>query len=389
MTIRIAVIEGCRTPFLRSGTEFKDLMHWHIGRHAVQGLVARTGISPDDVDHVIMGALFHNQRTSNVAREIVLGAGLPESCPAHTCTVACVSANIAITNGAGMIALGEADTVIAGGVEHFDLESVPPLKEFSTNLLMGQTGDRLAERLGITRKEQDEFAVLSHRRAVSARESGKLNRDIMPVVIPGIEGAVTRDNGPRADTTMEKIGKLKGAFDPENGTVTAANSSFLTDGATAVLLMSEEKAKSLGLKPKAYLKSFAHTAQNPLEELLLGPAFAIPKALNKAGLSMKDIGVFEIHEAFAAQMVAVLRLLDSDDFAKESLNLDKRVGAVDMEKLNIYGGSLSLGHPFGATGGRLVATCANRLQDEGAEFGIVAGCAAGAVGNAIILENAG
>ncbi len=389
MTDKIAIIDGCRTPFLRSGTEFKDLMHWRIGSHAVQGLVARTGISPDEVDHVIMGALFHDQRTSNVAREIVLGTGLPESCPAHTCTVACVSANMAVTNGAGMIALGEADTVIAGGVEYFDLESIPPLKEYSTNLLMGQTGDRLAERLGISREEQDEFAVMSHKRAVTAQESGKLNRDIMPVVVPGVEGAISKDNGPRADTTMEKISKLKGAFDPEKGTVTAANSSFLTDGATAALLMSDKKAKALGLKPKAYLKTFAHTAQDPLDELLLGPAFAIPKALKKAGLTMKDIGVFEIHEAFAAQMVAVLRLLDSDKFAKESLNLDKKVGAVDMDSLNIYGGSLSLGHPFGATGGRLVSTCATRLQDEGARFGIVAGCAAGAVGNAMILENAG
>ena len=369
-----------------------------LGRHALKGLMAKTGLRSKDLDHVIMGSLFHDKRTSNVAREMVLGAGLPEIVPAHTCTAACISANIAFTNGAGMIAMGAADTVIAGGVEHFDPENIPPLKEFSTGLLMGATGDRLAERLGITRREQDEYAVMSHFRAVEAQRKGVFKKDIVPTVVPDLKNgpenasegrAFFSDNGPRADTTIEKISRLKGAFDRDNGTVTAANSSFLTDGASAVLLMNADKARALGLKPKAYLKAFAHTAQDPLEELLLGPAFAVPKALAKAGLSFSDIGVLEIHEAFAAQMVGVVRLLESDEFARDRLGLSHKVGKVDFDRLNIYGGSLSLGHPFGATGGRLIATCCDRMRDEGMEFGLTTGCAAGAVGNAIIFENAG
>jgi acetyl-CoA acetyltransferase family protein len=387
MNERIAVIDGCRTPFIRSGGAFKGLMHWKLGSHAVKGLMAKTGLPSKEVDHVIMGALFHDKRTSNVAREIVLGAGLPEAVPAHTCTVACISANMAATNGAGMIVMGAADTVIAGGVEFFDPAQPLPIKEYSTELLMGQTAERLASRLKISREEQDAFAVRSHQRAVKAQKEGIFRDNIVPVAIPGI-GIVSLDNGPREDTTIEKISKLKGAFDPENGTVTAANSSFLTDGAAAVMLMSEEKAKALGLTAQAYIKTFAHTAQNPLDELLLGPAFAVPKALAKAGLALKDIAVLEIHEAFAVQMIANINLLQSDIFAQRKLGLSAKIGEMDMDRLNIHGGSLSLGHPFGATGARLIMDCCRRMVNENSQFGLVAGCAAGAVGNAIILENA-
>lgn len=388
MTKRIAVIDGCRTPFLKSGTEFKELIHWLLGRHAVKGLIAKTGISSKEIDHVIMGSLFHHASTTNVAREVVLASGLPESLPAHTCTVACISANVAVTNGVGLIASGEADTVIAGGIEHFKLDTIPPLMEFSTRLLMGQTGDLLAQRLSISRQNQDAYAVDSHQRAIAARDRGFFKKDIVPVVVHDTGATVTEDNGPRPDTSIDKMAKLKGAFDPENGTVTAANSTFLTDGATAVLIMSEEKALSLGLKPKAYIKSFTYTAQNPRDELLLGPAFAIPKVLAKAGLKLKDIGVLEIHEAFSVQMLANMMMLQSDAFAREKLGLPEKAGEVDMDRLNKNGGSLSLGHPFGATGGRLINTCCDRMVEEDAEFGIVAGCAAGAVGSAILLEQA-
>ena len=385
MNEKIAIIDGCRTPFIRSGGAFKELMHWKLGSHAVKGLMAKTGLPSKEVDHVIMGALFHDKRTSNVAREIVLGAGLPESVPAHTCTVACISANMAATNGAGMIAMGAADTVIAGGVEYFDPAKPLPIKEYSTDLLMGQTAERLASRLKISREEQDVFAVQSHQRAVTAQKEGIFHDNIVPVAVPGI-GIITSDNGPREDSTIEKISKLKGAFDPEKGAVTAANSSFLTDGAAAVMLMRESKAKALGLKAQAYIRTFAHTAQNPLDELLLGPAFAVPKALAKAGLKLDDIGVLEIHEAFAVQMIANINLLQSADFAKEKLGLPNKIGEIDMDRLNIHGGSLSLGHPFGATGARLIMDCCRRMVNENSQFGLVAGCAAGAVGNAIILE---
>ena len=427
---RVAVIDGCRTPFLRSGSGYRDAMAWELGRSAVKGLVSRTGILSKEIDHLIMGAVASDIATTNVAREIALGAGLPKTIPAHTCTVACISANMAITSGAAMIHSGDADVVIAGGVETFSDVDIkiskkyrrfildmtmfrrpksilgklkllakmrpldflvperPAIAEYSTRLTMGQNADRLAKRLGVSRKDQDAYAEMSHQRALAAMGNGALKNEIVPIVLPGKGKPVIEDNGPRKDATVEKLGKLKPAFDRKYGTVTAGNSSFLTDGASAILLMSEERAKSLGFTPLSYIKSYAYTAQDLYDELLLGPAFAIPKALEKAGLKLSDMDVVEIHEAFAAQMVANLQCLASDRFGVDSLGLSGKVGEVDMEKLNVYGGSLSLGHPFGATGGRLVTTCCNRMKEKNAKFGIVAGCAAGAVGSAIILENA-
>ena len=427
---RVVVIDGCRVPFQRSGTGYYDLMAWQLGSFAVKGLLTRTGISQEDIDHVMMGCVATDVATTNVAREVALGAGLPIKVPAHTCTLACVSANLAFTNGANLIETGNADVVIAGGVEScsdadikvskryrrfildvtmyhkpknfagllkclknmrpldFLVPERPAVSEYSTGLLMGQTAEILAKRLKISRQEQDEYAVLSHTRALKAQESGALKREIVPVVVPGKDKATVSDNGPRQETTMEKVSKLKGSFDRKYGSVTAANSSFLTDGGSAVLLMSEEKARELGFKPKAYLKSYAYTGQDLVEELLLGPAFSIPAALQKAGLKLKDIGVFEIHEAFASQMIGNARCLASKQFAKEKLGLSRAVGEIDFDKLNRYGGSLSLGHPFGATGGRLITTCINRMADEGQQFGVVAGCGAGALGNAIIFEAA-
>lgn len=427
---RVAVIDGCRVPFQRSGTGYYDLMAWSLGEFAIKGLLEKTDISPKDIDHVLMGCVTTDIVTTNVAREAALGAGIPNTVPAHTCTLACLSANAAFIDGASMIQTGNADIVVAGGVETFSdvdikvskrfrrfildmtmyhrpkkfadtlklmkgmhlkdflLPEQPVVTEYSTGMLMGQTAERLAKRIGITRQEQDEYAVLSHQRAVKAQEDGVLAKEIVPVVVPGTDKVVVQDNGPRKGTSMEGVGKLKGAFDKKYGTVTAASSSFLTDGGSAVLLMSEEKAKELGLKPKAYLVSYAYTGQDLVDELLLGPAFAIPIALKKAGLSLSDIGVFEIHEAFAAQMVGNIKCLASKSFANERLGLSKAVGEIDYDSLNRYGGSLSLGHPFGATGGRLITTCCNRMLDEGKQFGVVAGCGAGALGNAIIFEAA-
>ncbi|HNY66273.1 MAG TPA: acetyl-CoA C-acyltransferase [Deltaproteobacteria bacterium] len=429
-TGRVAVVDGCRIPFQRSGTGYYDLMAWELGRYALKGLLVNTGIDPKDIDHVLMGCVAGDLATTNVAREISLGAGLPQSVPAHTCTLACVSANVAAVNGANLISTGNAEAVVAGGVDSFSdtaikvsskyrrfildvtmyhrpknflqmvkrlskmrpldfvLPERPVVSEYSTGLLMGQTAERLAKRLGISRSEQDEFASMSHQRATSAREKGILKKEIVPVVVPGKHKAIEHDNGPREDATPEKLGKLKGAFDRKYGTVTAGNSSFLTDGGTAVLLMSEEKARSLGLKPKAYIVSYAYSGQDLVEELLLGPAFCIPQVLDKAGLKLSDIGVIEMHEAFASQIIGNIRCLASDTFCRERLGRDRAVGEIDIDKLNVYGGSLSLGHPFGATGGRLITTCINRMVDEGQQYGIVTGCGAGALGNAILFENA-
>lgn len=421
---KAVLIDGCRIPFLRSGTDYKDLMSYDLARMAIHSLLTKTQVDTDKVDWVIMGNVISNFTTSNVAREAALAAGIPSKVPAYTVTLACVSANKAITGAVDLIQTGHADVVIAGGTESLSdipirfrkpfrqkliesqkyrkptdyvqfvqglkfsdvLPEIPSIAEFTTGRTMGQDCDRLAARIGVSREEQDRYAVRSHLLAAKATEEGLFKDEIFPVNIPPEFQTIDKDNGIRGDTSEEKMAALKPAFVKPYGTLTAANSSYLTDGAGAVLIMSEEAAKSLGYKPKAAFVSYAYTAQDPVEELLLGPAYAAPKVLDKTKLTLKDIDVFEFHEAFAAQMVANLKCLNSDEFAKEKLGRSKKVGEVPEDKLNNWGGSLSIGHPFGATGARLVATAANRLIKENGQFALVASCAAGAVGNAIILE---
>jgi acetyl-CoA acyltransferase len=421
---KVVLIDGCRIPFQRSGTGYKDLMSYDLGRLVLKALVERTQVESENVDRVIMGTVISHLATSNVARESALGAGFSVNVPAYTVTLACISANVAITNGADLIRTGQADIVVAGGMESMSdipicyrkpfrqklletqkyrglmdflqfpkgirlkdlLPEIPSIAEFSTGRIMGEDCDRLAARMRIRREAQDEYAVRSHLAAAKATAEGKLAGEIEPVRAPPDFKPISADNGFRADTSLDKMKNLKPAFLKKYGTVTAGNSSFLTDGASAVLLMSEETATARGYKPKAWIRAYAYSAQDPEEELLLGPAYASPKALESAGLELADIDVFEFHEAFAAQVLANLQCLSSDRFARDKLGRTTKVGEVRLEKLNTLGGSLSLGHPFGATGARLVTTAANRLIREDGTFALVASCAAGAMGNAIILE---
>ncbi len=244
----------------------------------------------------------------------------------------------------------------------------------------------MAARFGISREEQDEYALRSHQLAGQATNEGLLDDELLPAPVPPDFETVTRDNVFREDTSMEKLQKLNPAFIKPHGTITAGNSSALTDGASATLIMSEQKALDLGLQPKAYLRNYTYVAQDPEEELLLGPAYAVPRVLDERGLKLADIDVFEFHEAFAGQILTVLKALNSDKFANENLGRDKKVGEIPMDKFNTLGGSLSLGHPFGATGARLVTTAANRLIREDSELAMVAACAAGGLGHAILLE---
>jgi acetyl-CoA acyltransferase len=266
------------------------------------------------------------------------------------------------------------------------LPELPAIAEFSTGETMGQSADRMAARFGVSRLDQDDFEMRSHHMAAKATEDGLLDEELLPVSIPPKFKKVEHDNGFRADTSLEKLGKLRPAFIKPHGTITAGNASFLTDGASASLLMDEKTALELGLTPKAYLREYVYVSQDPGEELLLGPAYATPKALNRMGLKLNDIDVFELHEAFAGQVLSVLNALDSDQFAKESPGKDSKIGRIPMDKMNTLGGSLSLGHPFGATGVRLVTTAANRLIREDGKYALVTACAAGGQGHAIILE---
>ncbi|MAL18261.1 MAG: acetyl-CoA C-acyltransferase [Balneola sp.] len=418
------LVDGCRIPFQRSGTTYNDLMAYDLGRMAIEGLLARNAVDPATIDRVIMGTVIQEVKTSNVARESALGAGIPNSVPAFTTTMACISSNQAITSGVDLIRSGQAKIILAAGTETMSdipvrfkkkfrqkvlearkykspldflkffkglgfkdfLPELPAIAEFSTGEVMGESADRMSARFGVSREDQDEYALRSHQMAAKATKEGLLDQELIPAKIPPKFNVVETDNGFRENTSMEKLGKLRPAFIKPHGTVTAGNSSFLTDGASASFIMEEQTALELGLKPKAYIREYNFVSQDPGEELLLGPAYAIPKALDAMNLSLTDMDVIELHEAFAGQVLSVLTALNSNEFAKQSLDRDKKVGEIPMDKLNTMGGSLSLGHPFGATGVRLVTTAANRLIHEDGTFAMVSACAAGGQGHAIVLE---
>jgi len=418
------LIDGCRIPFQRAGTAYTDLMAYDMGRMALKGLLMRTGVDTDVVDRVVMGTVIQDVETSNVAREAALGAGFPNHVPAFTVTMACISSNQAVTSGADLIRGGLADTIVAGGTETMsdppirfqrsvrkrlfearkakgpgdylelmkglgpaDLApEAPSISEFSTGEVMGESADKLAAMFGISRKDQDEYALLSHQRAAAAQEDGRLAQELVPATVPPDFNVVDTDNVVRPDTSLEKLQSLRPAFVNPYGTVTAGTSSALTDGASAALIMSQARANADGHTPIATLRDYTFVAQDPDDELLLGPAYAIPLVLDAAGLTLGDIDVIELHEAFAGQVLAVLEALRSDTFAKEKLNRTSAVGDVDMDTLNTRGGSLSLGHPFGATGVRLVTTAANRLHEEDGTWALVSACAAGGQGHAMLIE---
>ena len=423
---RVAVVAGVRTPFAKAGTTLKNLSAIDLGKLCVAELVQRTELDGHDVDAVIYGTVVPSVVAPNIAREVSLLPMLPKGVEAFTVSRACASANQAITDAADQIALGHHDVVIAGGAESLsnvpilhsrsmseklvalskaktmgqrlgivssirmrDLVPIAPaIAEPSTGESMGQSAEKMAKINGIQREEQDQFALRSHRLASVGLEDGRLTAEMDTIwVPPKFEQTLDTDNGVRKDTSIEQLRALKPVFDRRYGTVTAGNASPLTDGASAVLLMSEEKAKVLGYKPLAFIRSYAYAALDPGEQLLMGPVLAAPVALDRAGLSLKDIDLVEMHEAFAAQVLSNLRGLESREWA-ERAGYTRPVGEVDRSKLNVMGGSISIGHPFGATGGRILTTLCNELQRRDGEFGLMTVCAAGGMGHAMVIERA-
>lgn len=424
-TPRVAVVRGLRTPFAKSSTHFGHMSALDLGKIVVAELVQRSGIDSAEVQELIFGNVIPSVKAPNIAREIVLGTGLPRKIPAYSVSKACASANQAITSASDLIARGYADTVIAGGAESLsdvpilfsknfsealvnaskqktmagklsafarlrpkDLApDAPAIAESTTGLTMGQSAEKMAKANGITREAQDRFALQSHLRAAAATESGRFKDEVMPVVVPpSFDKVVDTDNLIRGDSTLEAMSKLKPVFDRKYGTITAANASPLTDGAAAVLLMSEEKAKALGIKPIGFIRSYAYAATDPFDQLLQGPVFALPIALDRAKIKLEDIGVIEMHEAFAAQVLSNIQWIGSRKIAQEKLGRSEPIGDIDPEKINRTGGSIALGHPFGATGARIVTTVCNELQRTGEQYGLVTVCAAGGIGVAMVLE---
>lgn len=424
-TPRVAVVRGLRTPFAKSGTHYAHLSALDLGKLVVAELVQRSGIDPNTIQEVVFGNVIPSVKAPNIAREIVLGTGLPRKVPGYTVSKACASSNQAITSAADVIFRGYADIVVAGGSESLsdipilfsknfadalvssskqksvsgklgsfrkirpkDLApDAPAIAESSTGLTMGESAEKMAKENGITREAQDKFALQSHHRAAEATASGRFKEEVMTVLVPpGYDDVVETDNLIRGDSTLEAMAKLRPVFDRKYGTITAANASPLTDGAAAVILMSEDKAKALGIKPIGFIKSYAYAATDPFDQLLQGPVFALPVALERAKISLKDIGVIEMHEAFAAQVLSNIQWIGSKKIAQERLGRSEPVGDIDPEKINLTGGSIALGHPFGATGSRIVTTVCNELQRTGQQYGLLTVCAAGGMGVAMVLE---
>jgi acetyl-CoA acyltransferase len=421
---RAVIITGSRTPFTKAFSELRKLDTIDLASAACKGLIEKSKVDPRDIDEVIWGAVVFKSSAPNVARELVLDLNLPPSIPGMTVTRACLSGLQAITLAAAAIERGDADVVIAGGSDSvsnaevplpgnltlamgkltlggklsaskvFDalgeinsprdlLPTAPKIAERSTGRTMGEHADEMADKNNISREQQDAFAIRSHEKAYKAQQSGRFDDEVAPIQIGHCE--LTRDTLIRSAINPEKIAGLRPVF-RKDGTITAASASPLTDGASAVLLMSEEKALELGYTPEVAIVDWCYTALDPFDQLLIGPALAIPKLLDKHGLVLADIDIFEIHEAFAAQVLSVVKALADDDFCKERLGRDKAFGQIPDAKINPHGGSVALGHPFAATGGRLVTTAANELRLSGKKRAIVTLCAGGAMGGAALLE---
>src|SRR5215218_8379814 len=391
---RVAIVAGLRTPFARSGTTLKSLSAIELGKRVVAELIQRSEIDGKLVEAIVYGTVVPSVIAPNIAREVSLLPMLPKGVQSFTVSRACASANQAITDAADQIALGHADVVIAGGAESLsnvrprDLVPITPaIAEPSTNETMGESAEKMAKINAIPREQQDQFALRSHRLAAAGTQDGRLTAEISPVFVPPSFDPMTSDNGIRSDTSIEQLRALKPVFDRKNGSVTAGNASPLTDGGSAVLLMSEERAKSLGYQPLAYIRSYSYAALDPGEQLLMGPVLAAPVALQRAGLTLQDMDLIEMHEAFAAQVLCNLKGLASRQWA-ERAGFSQPVGDVDRSKLNVMGGSISIGHPFGATGGRILTTLCNELARRGGQFGLMTVCAAGGMGHAMVVERA-
>jgi acetyl-CoA acyltransferase len=422
---RVAVIAGLRTPFVRSNGDFKDLSAVDLGALLVNELVARSGLPLSEFDALIFGQVVPSQLSSLIAREVVLRSELPRTLPAHTTSRACATSVQAATEAADQILLGHADTVIAGGAESLsdapifasrklaqalvtasrarslpermrafaglslkDVAPVPPaLTEPTTGLTMGESAQKMAWENGISREAQDRYALESQRKAADAWASGKFAEEVMAVEVPPRFLKVSAvDNNVRRDATYDALATLKPAFDKRYGTITAGNSSPLTDGAAAVILMSEGRAQELGVKPLGFLRAYAYAATDPGDQLLQGPAYAAPIALERAGLTLADMDVVEMHEAFAAQVLSNLQAFASKKFAAEKLGRPGPLGEVEPGRLNPNGGSIPLGHPFGATGARMITQALRELARRKGRHALLTICAAGGLGAAVVLD---
>ncbi|MFP4475603.1 MAG: acetyl-CoA C-acyltransferase [Desulfatibacillaceae bacterium] len=423
---RAVIVGGVRTPFIRAFGPFTKLDTIKLGTVTVQGLLDRFPVPWNEIDSLVWGGtMLPGGIAVNMGREIVFDVGLPMRVESYTVTRACTTSILSTTLAVSAIERGDADVVIAGGSDSTSnvdvrlppgavhkaapvvmsaksgpvdylklmtqlnlkkdlLPKQPSIRERMTGELMGESAEKMAERNQISREAQDAFAYQSHSRAAKAVESGRFDKEIIPVETPD-GNTIYADNIIRGDTTVEKLARLKPAF-AEGGTLTAGNSSSLTDGGSAVLLMSEEKARALGFTPLAAIPAWSYDAVDPWDQLLIGPALSMPRAALKAGMTASDFDLVDIHEAFAAQVLSVLKMLGNDAFCRERLGLEGKFADFAPGDINVHGGSVALGHPFAATGTRMITTVANELAQTGKGTALLGVCAGGALSAGLVME---
>lgn len=427
MHSRLAIVDGLRTPFCKAGGKLKNVQADDLGAFAVKELMARSGFPSDEVDEVVFGSVAQPIHAANIARVIALKAGLPESLTAHTVHRNCASGMQAFSTAMQMIAAGEAEVLLVGGTESMSnipliygpemtalftrlakakkvsqklkalaafrlshLKPVVALEQGLTDpvcgLIMGLTAERLAREFHITREQQDQYALQSHQRATKAIEAGWFDEEIVPIPVPPSYTEIQQhDEGPRSQQSMEDLQKLRPYFDRKTGSVTVGNSSQVTDGAAAALVMSEKKAKALGLQPMGFVRAYAYAALGG-DRMGLGPVYATSKLLAKTGLALSDFELIELNEAFAVQVLACERAFASHEFAQRYLGRNEALGAIDPDVLNVNGGAIALGHPVGATGARLVVTLLKELRRRGLQRGLATLCVGGGQGASFALE---
>ncbi len=423
----VVIVEGVRTPFTKAGTALAGVHPADLGQTAMKELLNTTDLDVNLIDEVIIGNTGSPSDSVNISRVVALRSGVPLKTSAYTVHRNCASALESISSGYEKIKSGTMDVVVAGGTESMSqmpilhtlrfqqifgefafaksmgarikalnklkLKDLKPriavmegLMDPFVGINMGQTAEILAKEFDLTRQAQDNYASISHNKAVEAQKNGKLAEEITPVFLgPDFKKTVEQDVGPRDGQTPEKLAKLKPYFDRKYGSITVGNACPITDGAAMVLLMSREKAESLGYKPLVTIKSYAFAGLEP-ERMGLGPVYSTPIALKRAGLELKDMGLIELNEAFAAQVMACMKAAASDEFCKTKLGLSGAMGEINPDILNVNGGAIALGHPVGATGTRLVLTLMKEMQRRNTQFGLATLCIGGGQGGAMILE---
>lgn len=424
----VVIVDGLRTAYTKAWTDFADIPAQDLGSIVAREILIRNELAPELLNEVIIGSIAQPAEAANVARIIALQAGIPQNIPAFSVQRNCASGMEAIANAWYRIQAGDGQIYLAGGVEsmsripllfndaatrwftrlskaksagqklaaflQFRLKFLNPIIALQLGLTdgycglnMGETAEILAKEFRISREEQDRFAMESHLKAERATEENILREEIVPVPVPPrYDRMIDEDNGIRKGQSMEALAKLRPVFDRVNGTVTAGNASQITDGAAVVLVMEEERARALGYRPMGRIRSFAFSGLDPAR-MGLGPAFATPVALEKAGLTMKDIGLVELNEAFAAQVIANMYIFDSDSLSKKYLNRDKAAGAIDPDLLNVNGGAIALGHPVGSSAARLIITLLKEMRRRHTGLGLATLCVGGGQGAAFVLES--